>query len=103
VAVGGAEIHAVEGMWFHDGLLEGWVHLCFQFICKLGEIKQARATSFAKNDDAIQTILVSSCLLFQNRMISAAAGITHYKKKLTEQQMQAISCAFQDSLFKRLR
>lgn len=56
MAVGGAEIHAVERMWFHDGLFEGWAHFCFQFICKLGEIKQACATSLAKNSDAIQTI-----------------------------------------------
>lgn len=81
MAVGGAEIHAVKGMWFHDGLFEGWAHLCFQFICKLGEIKQACATSLAKNYDAIQTILFSSCLLFQNHTISAAAGITRLKKK----------------------
>lgn len=77
MAVGGAEIHAVQGMGFHDGLFEGWAHLCFQFTCKLEEIKQACATSFAKNYDAIQTILFSSCLLFQNHMISVAAGITH--------------------------
>lgn len=49
MAVGGAEIHAVEGMWFHDGLFEGWAHLCLQSICKLGEIKQACAYSLAKN------------------------------------------------------
>lgn len=77
MAVGGAEIHAVEEMWVRDGLFEGWAHLCFQFICKLGEIKQVCATCLAKTYDAIQTILFSSCLLFQNHMISAAAGITH--------------------------
>lgn len=44
MAVGGAEIHAVEEMWVRDGLFEGWAHLCFQFICKLGEIKQVCAT-----------------------------------------------------------
>lgn len=48
MAVGGAEIHAAEGMWLQHSLFEGWAHLCFQLICKLREIKQARATSFAK-------------------------------------------------------
>lgn len=48
MAVGGAEIHAVEGMWFHNGLFEGWAHLCFQFICKLREIKYVCATALSK-------------------------------------------------------
>lgn len=44
MAVGGAEIHAVEEVWVRDGSFEGWAHLCLQFICELGEIEQACAT-----------------------------------------------------------
>lgn len=36
MAVGGTEIHAVQWVRFHCGLFEGWAHLCFQFISKLG-------------------------------------------------------------------
>lgn len=51
VAVGWAEIHAVQGVRLHSGLFEGRAHLHFQLICKL-----RKRTQFIPSHSRPQTV-----------------------------------------------